>query len=99
MKEYLSRAGVVVEERDIFRKPLAEAELLDILSGQSPSEIFSTRSPSIKNLRLEIRKLTDPEMLQLMAQEPRLIRRPIVRVGGRIIVGDNIKLLEETLCL
>jgi arsenate reductase-like glutaredoxin family protein len=99
VKEYLSRAGVVVEERDIFRKPLTEAELRDILSGQSPSAIFSTRSPTIKKLGLEIRKLTDQDMLQLMAQEPRLIRRPIVRVDGRIVIGDNIRMLDETLSL
>ena len=99
MREYLSRAGVALEERDIFRKPLSESELRDILSGQSPSAIFSTRSPSIKKLGLEVRELTELEMLQLMAQEPRLIRRPIVRVDDRIVIGDNSMLLEETLCL
>lgn len=99
MREYLSRVGVVVEERDIFRNPLSESELRDILSGQSPSALFSTRSPSIKKLGLEIKELTQLEMLQLMAQEPRLIRRPIVKVDGRLVIGDNIMLLEETLCL
>ena len=52
-------------------------------------EIFSRRSPSLKAMGLADKELSEPEMLQLMLKEPRLVRRPLVRIGERLLVGAN----------
>ena len=36
-------------------------------------------------------------MLALLLQEPRLVRRPLARVGGRLLVGANPKAVEAFL--
>jgi arsenate reductase-like glutaredoxin family protein len=41
--------------------------------------------------------LTDDDLIGLMLQEPRLIRRPLVRLGGELIVGANEKSLTAAL--
>ena len=97
MREFLSRKGVQIEERDFFAQPLSEQELRDLLGERSPREVFASRSPSVKKLGLDPEKLSDEELLRLMLQEPRLIRRPLVRVGHRLIAGASERALEEVL--
>ena len=82
---------------DYFRYPLSQDELVDLASPSGLSEIFAWRSPSIKKLGLQVRELNDHEMLQFMQQEPRLIRRPIIKIGNKTIIGANIKDITEVL--
>ena len=86
-----------MQERDFFKEPFAEEELKALLGGLPASELFSWRSPSFKALGLEASSLSEQEMVRLMLQEPRLIRRPITRVGGALVIGSNERQLEQAL--
>ena len=46
---------------------------------------------------LEPDTLSDDDLVRLMLQEPRLIRRPIVKVGDELIIGANEKSLTAAL--
>ena len=89
--------GFEVNERDYFKDPLDEDELIDLASTVGLAEIFAWRSPSVKNLGLQGKDLDDNEMLQFMQKEPRLIRRPIIKVANETIIGANIKVITEKL--
>ena len=84
-------------ERDFFRRPFSEQELRELLGEQSPAEAFAWRSPSFKALGLAPDGLSDDDLLRLMIQEPRLIRRPLVQVGKRLIIGADLKALDKAL--
>ena len=84
-------------ERDFFREPLSEDEIRDLAKGHSLSDLFAWRSPSFKALRPEAGALRDDDMVRLMLQEPRLIRRPMVQIGDELIIGADIKRLESAL--
>ena len=83
----LSQEGVEVEERDFFKEPFDESELRGLLKGDPPSEIFSWRSPSVKKLGLDRDALSDDDLVRLMVEEPRLVRRPLLEVDGRLVVA------------
>ena len=89
--------GFEINERDYFKDPLGEDELIDLASTVGLAEIFAWRSPSVKQLGLQGKDLDDHEMLQFMRKEPRLIRRPIIKVGNETIIGANIKVITEKL--
>ena len=89
--------GFEVNERDYFKDPLGEDELIDVASTVGLAEIFAWRSPSVKNMGLQGKDLDDREMLQFMLKEPRLIRRPIIKIGNETIIGANIKVITEKL--
>ncbi|MBX5491803.1 MAG: transcriptional regulator [Chloroflexi bacterium] len=93
----LSQKQVPHRERDLFKEPLSIEELRALLRGRPASEIFATRSPTFKKLGLVDRELTDDERLRLMSEHPPLIRRPIVAVGDRLIIGFDAKALEAAL--
>ena len=93
----LLQGGVDLKERDFFQGRFSEAELRKLLGDRSPSELFAWRSPSFKALGVAMEALTDEELIPLMLQEPRLIRRPLIQVGEELIVGANRQALEEAL--
>ena len=89
--------GLELEERDYFKEPLGEGELRELASLSSLSDLFAWRSPSFKKMGLVAGEVSEDEMLRLMLEEPRLIRRPVTRVGNRLIIGSNQKMLEQEL--
>ena len=83
----LSQEGVEVEERDFFKEPFSEAELRGLLGDDSPRDIFSWRSPSVKKMGLDRDALSDDDLVRLMVEEPRLMRRPLLEVDGRLVAA------------
>ncbi len=93
----LLQNGAKIEERDYFKEPFTEAELASLAGEIGASQMFAKRSPSLKKMGLAGKEMADDEMLALMLQEPRLVRRPIIRLRGRFLVGANLKAVEAAL--
>jgi arsenate reductase-like glutaredoxin family protein len=88
---------VEFEERDYAKNPLDLTELKDLFKGRDPRDFLSTKSPAFKALGLRGKTLTAEQALKLMAQEPNLIRRPLVVVGREIIAGLERDRLKQAL--
>jgi arsenate reductase-like glutaredoxin family protein len=59
--------------------------------------MFNQRSPSVKSMGLDPAKLSNDKLIDLMLQEPRLIRRPVVRIDDKVYFGADSKVLEKIL--
>ncbi len=66
-----------------------------MLQGRPASEMFNFRSPSFKKIGVDRNKLGEDDLITLMLQEPRLIRRPLVRIGDKVYIGADRKVLAE----
>ena len=86
-----------VKERDYFSDPLSEGEIRDMASNAGMTNIFAWRSPSLKQKGVAGKDLSDNEMLNLIMEEPKLLKRPIVRIGDKLLVGGSLKVIEEAL--
>lgn len=84
-----------LSERDFFKDGFTEVELRDLLGDTNPAEVFSWRSPSARKLGLDKETVSADELIRLMIEEPRLIRRPLIQVEGRLIVGTDKKAMAE----
>ena len=93
MREALSQAGVTIIDRDFFAEPFTDEGLRTLLGSTPAREAFAARSPTVKKLGLDLDALSDDELVALMVEEPRLIRRPIVVIDGQLIPGATEKLL------
>ena len=87
--------NVEMNERDFFKNPFSRSEIEEILQGQPASEMFNFRSPSFRQLGLEREKLSDGELIDLMLKEPRLVRRPVVRIDGKAYFSADKSVLEN----
>ncbi len=84
-------------ERDFFKQPFTRVEIESLLAGKKASEMFTYKSPSFKALGVDAARLNDAELVDLMLKEPRLIKRPVVRIGDRVLFGADIRRLQEAL--
>ena len=100
MRELLVQNGIAVEERDYFKDPFTEAELralIDESGDAGVSGLFASRSPSLKKMGLVAADLPDERKIELMLEEPRFVRRPIIRLGDRLLIGANLKAVTAAL--
>ena len=84
-----------INERDFFKDTFTRAEIDELLQGRPASEMFNFRSPSFKQLGLERDKLSDNELIDLMLKEPRLVRRPVVRIDSNVYFGADRSVLKD----
>lgn len=82
-------------ERDFFKNPFTAGEIKALLRGRQPSEMFNFRSPSFKKLSLDPESLQDRDLIEKMLKEPRLIRRPIVKIGRKVYFGASAEKLGD----
>ncbi len=73
-----------MEERDINRMPPTREFLEQHIDADHFLDFVSTRSPVFKERPLPKSK---KEAIDLMMQQPNLIRRPILVKGSRVIFG------------
>ena len=96
MKAELSQAGVEMGERDFFAEPFSADELREIIGERSAADFFSWRSPSFRKLGVDRASLSEERMIELMSEEPRLIRRPLIRTeDGGLIAGNDKAALAD----
>ena len=82
-------------ERDFFADPFSFQELNDLFKSVKIKDYFSIRSPSFKELNIQLENLNEEEVLNLMLKEPRLIRRPLIFIDGQLIIGtDKLTMLN-----
>ncbi|MCV0400487.1 MAG: arsenate reductase [Nitrosopumilus sp.] len=93
----VERISADIEKRDFFKEPFSESELKKIIkmTGKKPTELLRKRDKMYKELDLDNKKMTDSQLVKLMAKYPGLILRPIIIVKNKAFVGKiDIKNLK-----
>lgn len=96
-KDVLEAENAEFEVREYFKQMVTREELDNLLSstGLTVADILSTRSNPYKQGNLEEKNLGDDEILDMMTEEPRLIKRPILVSGSNAVVGFNEGKIQE----
>ena len=79
--------GAQLQERDLGKAPLSEAELEVLIGDDDIAGFLNTRAASYRQRNLKARPPTRAEAISLMAQDPNLIRRPITLKGQAKVIG------------
>lgn len=90
-KAWLVDHDIPFKERNIFANPLTKTEILQVLrmTENGTEEIISTRSRTFQNLKVDLDDLSLDELLDLVENNPSLLRRPIIMDDCRLQVGYN----------
>ncbi len=87
--------GVELDEHDLGKERLT-AEQLDALIGKrSHLDFLNTRNEMYRQRKMKENPPARDEALKLMAQEPNLIKRPIVIRGGKMVLGYDEEALRQ----
>ena len=86
-----------IEARDFFKQPFTLAELGALLKSLDlkPRDVLSTKSPSFRDMGLDVDTLSDEEILELIVQEPRLMKL-IVMDGKPLMYKSPEQLVRWT---
>lgn len=86
--ELLNDSGKDFEIREYLKEPVSEKELEVLLQqlGMAPIELVRTEEKLWKE-EFKGKDLSDRELIRIMAENPRLIQRPIVVKNNKAVVG------------
>jgi Spx/MgsR family transcriptional regulator len=86
-KKLLLDIGAQLDEHDLGKERLT-AEQLDALIGtRNYIDFLNTRNELYRQRKMKANPPARDEALKLMAQEPNLIKRPVVIRGGQMVLG------------
>jgi arsenate reductase-like glutaredoxin family protein len=88
---------VELDERDYAKQPLSLKELKQLFAGLDPRDYINPKSPAFKKMGLKGKTLSAAQAMALMAEEPNLIKRPLVIAGNTIIAGFDRDRLRSAL--
>ncbi|MCA1054051.1 transcriptional regulator SpxA [Rossellomorea aquimaris] len=90
-RAWLEEHGIEYTERNILQEPLTVDEIKSILrlTEDGTEEIISKNSNTYKELDVDIDSLPLKQLYQLIMDNPKMLRRPILLDEKRIQVGYN----------
>ncbi len=85
----LKESGVDFDAVDYIIDPIPLPKLRDLVRklGMSPRELLRTKEKAYAELELARRDLDDDALLQIMAEHPELLQRPILEKGPRAVLA------------
>lgn len=91
-KSWLNNQGIDFNEKHLFRQTPTADELRRILSltTHGIDEILAKRSKEYKTLDVDVEDLSLSEFLDLIIEKPKLLRRPILTNGHKLVVGYDV---------
>ena len=90
-RDFLERRGYQLQYRDLWEEPLSASELEKLIGPRDHAEFLNTHSEAYREKNLSENPPTRREAIRMMAKEPRLIRRPVIVAGGRVVLGFDEK--------
>jgi arsenate reductase len=89
--KWLDQRGVAYATSDLVAAPIALAKLEDLhrRSGLPIARFFNTSGESYRagNFKNLLPRMNDAEALAALAADGKLVKRPIVDLGTRVLVG------------
>ncbi len=99
--KWLDARGVEYRSIDIVDKPppLAKLKKAHKLSGLPVAKLFNTSGQSYRqgNFKAKLTRMSDEEALQALAEDGKLIKRPLVFGDGFVLVGFRESEYEQVL--
>lgn len=98
-KAMLAAAGHEVEAHSLLTEPWTAERLKSFFGNRPVAQWFNRAAPRVKSGEVVPEAMDAEAALQLMLQEPLLIRRPLMEANGRREVGFEQELVDAWLGL
>lgn len=86
-KALLLASGHTLDVRNLLTEPWTVSSLRPYFGETPVREWFNTSAPRVKSGEIDIDNVTPQAALVMMLMDPILIRRPLIKVGGRCEAG------------
>jgi Spx/MgsR family transcriptional regulator len=86
-RTYMENRGFGMKFRDLGKERLSSAELEKLIGDRDHTEFLNTRNELYRRKNMKENPPSRAEAIQMMSEEPNLIRRPVIVAGGRVVLG------------
>jgi len=86
-RSYMERRGFGMHFRDLGKERLSPEELEKLIGGRDHAQFLNTRNELYRRKKMKDHPPSRKEAIRMMADEPNLIRRPVIVAGGRVVLG------------
>lgn len=90
-RSYMEKRGYQLYFRDLAKQRLSPEELEKLIGGRDYKEFLNTRNEVYREKNMKENPPSRKEAIKMMAEEPNLVRRPVIVAGGRVVVGFDEK--------
>jgi len=90
-KEILLASGHDLEVRDLLTETWSTDALAKFFGDRPVTEWFNITNPDVKSGKIDPKKISAPEALEMMVAEPLLIGRPLMQVGDERLAGFEVQ--------
>jgi len=92
----LTEKNVEYRTVNYLKEPLSAAELKKLLksAGLKAIDVMRTKEPSYQEW-VAGKKLSDEELIRIMADHPELIQRPLVVRGSKVVLARPTERLKD----
>lgn len=74
---------------DLAQKPMSPGEIKRFIDRFTLAGLIDREGKAFADAGLQYLKISDEQMLERLAREPRLLRLPLVRSGNRLSIGAD----------
>jgi len=96
--QYLQDKGLEVEIIEYLKNPLSIVELSQIFAklDRKPSEMIRKQEAIFKS-NFKGKTFTEEEWIRIIAENPKLLNRPIIVRGNKAVWGDPVENIDAVL--
>ena len=96
---FLKESKVDFEAVNYYLDPIPKSKIKELLRkmGMKAGELIRKKEPVYKELNLGQKDLSEEELIDLMAQHPDLIQRPIAEKGPKAILARPAERIKQIL--
>ena len=86
-ERFFKERGVSMQIVDLKKKPMSPGEIKRFIDRFGLAGLLDSEGQAYVDAGLKYLKLSDAELLQRIAREPKLLRLPLIRAANRLSVG------------
>jgi arsenate reductase len=90
-KKFMENRGFQLYFRDLGKERLSAAELEKLIGNHDYKDFLNSRNELYRKAKMKIAPPPREKAIRMMAQEPNLIKRPVILAGGHVVLGFDEK--------
>ncbi|MGC2658177.1 MAG: ArsC/Spx/MgsR family protein [Bryobacteraceae bacterium] len=88
-ERFFKERSIPIHFVDLKQKPMAPGEIKHFVDRFGLTSLLDSEGKAFTDAGLRYLKLTNSELLSRIANEPKLLRLPLVRAGSQLSVGHD----------
>ena len=91
----MEQCGFSLRLRDIGKDRLRPEEIETLIGKRDYTEFLNTRNEMYRHKKMKENPPSRAEAIRMIAEEPNLIRRPVIVSGNKIILGFDQESIDD----